>query len=332
MAYKLANDTFIVIFKEIKYGRADILGGTNYQITDRLVLSDNIVPPLTKIEEINLSKKFSGRQAHKKQRIAGREKAELSISGDLSSGHYRILGAFFMQNNWGTGLEMNICDENELISYEIHHYCYNNGNPLVHRAKGCVLSNLKILGKSGEAVKYDAVFRARKEDRDVAVNDFSYYPTYAELQAEMNETAPFLFNMTRVNSILGTQSGYDYFNMFELMLENHYADDAVIYKNSFLKDREILLSSEGSFECEVNYDSDAPLNKGKVFQVEDKEVNFELVASEAENWRIVLNGQVNKLEVPNAEKDIYRLTAGLSLGGDAQTNAVCVYKEAGDNE
>ncbi len=182
-------------------------------------------------------------------------------------------------------------------------------------AVGCQLSSLKIMGGSGDMVRYEATFQSMGVTAETTIS-------IAQGATDDPGTPCVLgFNMGDVTATLNYGSG-DYLKSFELTLGYEIADDATSFQNSNTRLETIPLKATPELSYVTNYDTGGTLDTDRqsILYGEaaiSEAINLIMVdGTTTHTWKIETNGQLTSYAFADP---------GRALFENSVTERLCYY-------
>jgi hypothetical protein len=316
MAYRYGNNYRVLVVEEVTAGTTPAVAWatpTNWH------LIPDIVEMSEEVAQIETNSKTGTGLATYCETRPGYQNATVTLTGVLSHEHE------FLLKGLGYNYDSGVYTLKELPStfptYSIIRLWSDalTGNPAhtytVDKAVGCQLSSLKIMGRSGDMVRYEATFQSMGV---LAETNFSI------AQGATNDPGkPCVkgFNMGDVTADLSYGSG-DYLKSFELTLGYEIADDATSFQNSNTRLETIPLKATPELSYVTNYDTTGTLdtNRQSILYGEDaisEEIALGMVdGSTTHSWKIETNGQLTSYTFADP---------GRALFENSVTERLCYY-------
>ena len=316
MAYRYGNNYRVLVVEEVTAGKTPVVAWatpTNWHlIPDIVEMSEEVAQIETK------SKTGTGLATYCENR-PGYQNATVTLTGVLSHEHE------FLLKGLGYACANGVYTLNALPTsyptYSIVRLWSDalTGNPAhtytVDIAVGCQLSSLKIMGGSGDMVRYEATFQSMGVTAET---------TISIAQGATNDPGtPCVkgFNFGDVTADLSYGSG-DYLKSFELTLGYEIADDATSFQNSNTRLETIPLKATPELSYVTNYDTAGTLDTnrqsilyGETAISEEITLVMDGLTTHTE-WKIKTNGQLTSYTFADP---------GRALFENSVTERLCYY-------
>lgn len=313
MSYRYGNEYLVLLYQESSYGQeiSDFGGLTP------IILADVLTPPQPQVEKLECKRRNLKRVQEADNILPGKSSYNLTLSGELCDTQSAVLAAFFGKSSFPYSVQ----ESHTPYSYHIIQL-FKDGN--MHLSRGCVCNNLKITGESGGLIQYEAQFRCRDAILEFASSQYAHFPAYDTLFSALPNPVPMLFYNIKVGELFKTANGgYNEFNRFELNLKNNFVNDAASYTNNRLRNLELLTDTSGEFETEMNYESSKPIQGEWLWN--PVEASFDLTG--AARWTFSMRGVLSSVELPDPDKDMYRLSAKMTLARNEGQPAITITRD-----
>ena len=316
MAYRYGNNYRVLVVKENTAGTTPAVvwaTPTNWH------LIPDIVEMSEEVAQIETNSKTGTGLATYCENRPGYQNATVTLTGVLSHEHEFLLKG--LGYNYSGGVYTLKELPSTFPTYSIVRLWSDalTGNPAhtytVDKAVGCQLSSLKIMGRSGDMVRYEATFQSMGVTAET---------TMEIVQGATNDPGnPCVkgFNFGDVTADLSYGSG-DYLKSFELTLGYEIADDATSFQNSNTRLETIPLKATPELSYVTNYDTTGTLdtNRQSILYGEDAiEENISLTMKDgatAHLWEIATNGQLTSYTFADP---------GRALFENSVTERLCYY-------
>lgn len=182
-------------------------------------------------------------------------------------------------------------------------------------AVGCQLSSLKIMGGSGDMVRYEATFQSMGITAETTIS------IAQGATDDPGNPCVIGFNMGDVTAELSYGSG-DYLKSFELTLGYEIADDATSFQNSNTRLETIPLKATPELSYVTNYDTEGTLDTDRqsILYGEtaiEEEIALVMVdGTTTHTWTIATNGQLTSYTFADP---------GRALFENSVTERLCYY-------
>lgn len=316
MAYRYGNNYRVLVVEEATAGTTPVVAwnaATNWH------LIPDIVEMSEEVDQIETNSKTGTGLATYCENRPGYQNATVTLTGVLSHEHEFLLKG--LGYDYKTGVYTLKKLPSTFPTYSIVRLWSDalTGNPAhvytADIAVGCQLSSLKIMGGSGDMVRYEATFQSMGV---TAETNFSI------AQGATNDPGtPCVigFNFGDVTATLNYGSG-DYLKSFELTLGYEIADDATSFQNSNTRLETIPLKATPELSYVTNYDTAGTLDTDRqsILYGEDaisEEIALVMVDGlTTHTWKIETNGQLTSYTFADP---------GRALFENSVTERLCYY-------
>lgn len=317
MAYRYGNNYRVLVVEEVTAGTTPAVAWTTH--TNWHLLPD-IVEMSEEVAQIETNSKTGTGLATYCENRPGYQNATVTLTGVLSHEHEFLLKGLGYDHKTGVYTLKEL--PSTFPTYSIVRLWSDapSGSPAytytVDKAVGCQLSSLKIMGGSGDMVRYEATFQSMGVTAET---------TISIAQGATNDPGnPCVkgFNFGDVTATLNYGSG-DYLKSFELTLGYEIADNATSFQNSNTRLETIPLKATPELSYVTNYDTTGTLdtNRQSILYGEtaiSEEINLIMVGSDdfTYTWKIETNGQLTSYTFADP---------GRALFENSVTERLCYY-------
>ena len=316
MAYRYGNNYRVLVVKEETAGTTPIVAWN--VATNRHLLPD-IVEMSEEVAQIETNSKTGTGLATYCENRPGYQNATVTLTGVLSHEHEFLLKG--LGYDYKTGVYTLKELPTTFPTYSIIRLWSDalTGTPAytykADIAVGCQLSSLKIMGRSGDMVRYEATFQSMGV---LAETNFSI------AQGATNDPGnPCVigFNFGDVTATLNYGSG-DCLKSFELTLGYEIADDATSFQNSNTRLETIPLKATPELSYVTNYDTTGTLDTNRQSILYGEAAISEAIALvmvdglTTHTWTIETNGQLTSYTFADP---------GRALFENSVTERLCYY-------
>jgi len=316
MAYRYGNNYRVLVVEEDTAGTTPAVAwgtATNWH------LIPDIVEMSEEIAQIETNSKTGTGLATYCETRPGYQNATVTLTGVLSHEHEFLLEA--LGYDYDAGVYTLDALPTSYPTYSIIRLWSDalTGTPAddyaADIAVGCQLSSLKIMGGSGDMVRYEATFQSMGVTAET---------TISIAQGATDDPGNICvkgFNMGDVTATLNYGSG-DYLKSFELTLGYEIADDATSFQNSNTRLETIPLKATPELSYVTNYDTTGMLDTDRQSILYgdtaiSEAINLIMVDSDiTHTWAITTNGQLTSYTFADP---------GRALFENSVTERLCYY-------
>lgn len=312
MTYRYGNDYLISLFNETAGAGSYGAYPGDYSVRDGLLPDALEMTPL--VRTIDTGYKTGTLEPRIQSLVAGRKDAKVTLRGTLSDSHEVLLKALFND----TASPYALSSSHEPVSWEIHQHFLADDEG--HVAKGCVLESLVIEGEGNGPIRYEATFRAKSFESEVALDTGAYA---ACTSPTVPTPKPFLFDDVTSVSFLG--GDFTSLVRFRISLNNQFTTDDALWTNARVKQRELVTGFSGQIEF-------AALYQDSLGWYEDQLVTGELadgamslrLTDGTSHWDIAAHGRIMEIKPADPDRHVFLFGATVSLSGDGVRSAISV--------
>ena len=307
MSYRYGNNYRVLVVEEVTAGTTPAVvwaTSTNWH------LIPDIVEMSEEIAQIETNSKTGTGLATYCETRPGYQNATVTLTGVLSYEHE------FLLKGLGYDHSGRVYTLKELPStfptYSIIRLWSDalTGTPAhtytVDKAVGCQLSSLKIMGRSGDMVRYEATFQS------MGVTAETNYGMPLGATNDPGNPCVKGFNFGDVTADLSYGSG-DYLKSFELTLGYEIADDATSFQNSNTRLETIPLKATPELSYVTNYDTAGTLDTDRqsilygetAISEEISLVMTDIVQALTFTWKIETNGQLTSYTFADPDRALF---------------------------
>jgi hypothetical protein len=316
MAYRYGNNYRVLVVKEETAGTTPIVAWN--VATNRHLLPD-IVEMSEEVAQIETNSKTGTGLATYCENRPGYQNATVTLTGVLSHEHEFLLKG--LGYDYKTGVYTLKELPTTFPTYSIIRLWSDalTGTPAytykADIAVGCQLSSLKIMGRSGDMVRYEATFQSMGVTAETTIS--------IKQGATDDPGNPCVkgFNFGDVTADLSYGSG-DYLKSFELTLGYEIADDATSFQNSNTRLETIPLKATPELSYVTNYDTTGTLDTNRQSILYGEAAISEAIALvmvdglTTHTWTIETNGQLTSYTFADP---------GRALFENSVTERLCYY-------
>ena len=292
MSYRYGNNYRVLVIDEVTAGTTPAV---LWAAPAFWHLIPDIVEMSEEVAQIETNSKTGTGLATYCENRPGYQNATVTLTGVLSHEHEFLLKGLGYDHSGGVYTLKEL--PSTFPTYSIIRLWSDalTGNPAhtytVDKAVGCQLSSLKIMGRSGDMVRYEATFQSMGVTAET---------TISIAQGATNDPGtPCVkgFNFGDVTAKLSYGSG-DYLKSFELTLGYEIADDATSFQNSNTRLETIPLKATPELSYVTNYDTAGTLDTDRqsilygetAISEEISLVMTDIVQALTFTWKIEING------------------------------------------
>ena len=307
MAYRYGNNYRVLVVEEVTAGTTPAVvwaTSTNWH------LIPDIVEMSEEVAQIETNSKTGTGLATYCENRPGYQNATVTLTGVLSHEHEFLLKG--LGYNYSGGVYTLKELPSTFPTYSIIRLWSDalTGTPAhtytVDKAVGCQLSSLKIMGSSGDMIRYEATFQSMGVTAET---------TISIAQGATNDPGtPCVkgFNFGDVTAKLSYGSG-DYLKSFELTLGYEIADDATSFQNSNTRLETIPLKATPELSYVTNYDTAGTLDTDRqsilygetAISEEISLVMTDIVQALTFTWKIETNGQLTSYTFADPDRALF---------------------------
>ena len=319
MAYRYGNNYRVLVVEEVTAGTTPAV---TWAADAKQYLIPDIVEMSEEVAQIKTNSKTGTGLATYCENRPGYQNATVTLTGVLSHEHEFLLKG--LGYDYGAGVYTLKELPSTFPTYSIIRLWSDalTGSPAnnytVDKAVGCQLSSLKIMGGSGDMVRYEATFQSMGVTAET---------TISIAQGATNDPGtPCVkgFNFGDVTADLSYGSG-DYLKSFELTLGYEIADDATSFQNSNTRLETIPLKATPELSYVTNYDTAGTLDTDRQSTLYGETAIAEEIALimldglTTHTWKITTNGQLTSYTFADP---------GRALFENSVTERLCYYPAA----
>ena len=316
MAYRYGNNYRVLVVEEVTAGTTPAVAWgtpTNWH------LIPDIVEMSEEVAQIKTNSKTGTGLATYCENRPGYQNATVTLTGVLSHEHEFLLKGLGYDYAAGTYTLKEL--PSTFPTYSIIRLWSDalTGSPannyVADIAVGCQLSSLKIMGRSGDMVRYEATFQSMGVTAETTIS--------IKQGATDDPGTPCVkgFNFGDVTADLSYGSG-DYLKSFELTLGYEIADDATSFQNSNTRLETIPLKATPELSYVTNYDTAGTLDTDRqsILYGEtaiSEEISLIMLDGlTTHTWKIETNGQLTSYTFADP---------GQALFENSVTERLCYY-------
>ena len=255
-------------------------------------------------EAIDVSLKTNTNQPTLCEKLAGREKGALTISGEVAESN---LGSFMKLITHDTTSPLTVTGTKDVKTFQIVEVFSDGTDELINFAFGCRLDSIKIAGSGNGMLTYDLAITSLTPALMQTTTQLPNLPEYADIVVPCADTA---FTDVAFSSLAEV-------NNFDFTITDNYASDDVAFLNSNTKSAEYFIGMTGEFNYTRIY------NCGNV--VENTDLYKAVLIPETITIgtdTLLINYRITDSDSPDQGKDIMIETVKCELVSDASNESV----------
>jgi len=294
-----SNNKKVLLFMEVAFGTEL----ASYDAPEAVLsFANSTMKPVN--EAIDVSLKTNTNQPILCEKLAGREKGALTISGEVAESN---LGSFMKLITHDTTSPLTVTGTKDVKTFQIVEVFSNGTDELINYALGCRLDSIKIAGAGNGMLTYDLTITSLTPELMQATTELTTLPSYADIVVICADTA---FTDVAFSSLAEV-------NNFDLTITDNYASDDVAFLNSDTKSAEYFIGMTGEFNYTKIY------NGANI--VENTDIYKAVLIPETLTIgtdTLLINYRITDSDAPDQGKDIMIETVKCELVSNASNESV----------
>lgn len=325
MANRFGNQYRIAIGKETSYGSGFTkMSGSpaegSVAWTDLLVHSGVInMTPI--INTVATTYKSGLTVSHPCEEVKTTTMGTVTVSGDASLAIlHKYIGGAMVESVPGTGMfafPANTANIPSFVLYQIWDDAPSEAKFKVNRVKGAKLQQLVITGSQGGLIQFEATFETKTVEREVEQSITGTDPGRSCGTALQFGNVLAALQMGKAATALDT---------FSITFTNEFTADASKFANNMTLFNPYIIKQGGEISYTCNYDSTGAEKNLSIIS-DPTTINSDTIniMSGANNFQAIIHSIATSLDLPDVERDYFKLNYTGRIISDGTNNVPQVY-------